>query len=293
MIKQLKKIKHALEAFMWIIYYKFVNIFSDKESYKVLWDVNEKNFGDILTPFILEALTDKKIVRIQKSQYYLHEHYFVIGSILQRATKFTKVWGSGFIDENCQCIQAPLHVYAVRGPKSREKLLNAGVQCPEIYGDPALLLPKIYFPKKIEKKYKLGIIPHYIDKKISWLDKIKNNEEIKVIDIQVDNPISFIDELLSCEKIASSSLHGIITADAYGIPSVWLEFSENVKGNGFKFIDYFLSVGRKDKKPLVVTDNIGLTEIYDSFYDYKINIDLDKLMDACPFFARKYLKKIQ
>ena len=87
----------------------------------------------------------------------------IIGSILDRGTKSSIIWGAGLISEDSEPIEIPKKIYAVRGPKTREKLLKSGIDCPEIYGDPALLLPKIYNPK-IEKKYELGVIPHYIDK---------------------------------------------------------------------------------------------------------------------------------
>ena len=83
--------------------------------------------------------------------------------------------------------------------------------------------------------------------------------------------------------IAASSLHGVIAADAYGVPSTWIELSDKVIGKGFKFRDYFMSVGRTDREPLIVNETTKLKEVYDKFYDYKINIDLDKLWEACPF----------
>lgn len=181
-----------------------------------------------------------------------------------------------------KCIEKPKKILAVRGPKTREVLLERGIDCPEVYGDPALLLPKIYNPK-IEKKYRLGIVPHYVDKNNKWLAKLDDHNEVLILNILEKNPYKFIDALLSCEKIASSSLHGIITSDAYGIPSIWLEFSKNIAGEGFKFQDYFLSVGRTDKNPLIVNEYTTLDNIYKSFYHYSLNIDLEKLLRAAPF----------
>ena len=44
-----------------------------------------------------------------------------------------------------------------------------------------------------------------------------------------------------------------------------------------------MSVGRKDREPLVINETTRLKEVYDKFYNYKIDIDLNKLWDACPF----------
>ena len=53
-----------------------------------------------------------------------------------------------------------------------------------------------------------------------------------------------IDEILKCNKIVSSSLHGIVLAEAYGIPAKWEKYSDDVLGNGFKFRDYLSGTGR-------------------------------------------------
>lgn len=285
----IKKIKHIIEAVIYGSYYKFMHTFFNKNSYKVSWDSKYNNFGDIVTPYILSNITDEKIEQINKSQFYPYEHYLVIGSILDRSTENTIIWGSGFISEDSILLGKPKKIYAVRGPKTREKLLNMGIDCPEVYGDPALLLPQIYYPE-VEKKYKLGIIPHYIDKNTPWLNNIAKDYDVKIIDIQVDDPLIFIREILSCEKIASSSLHGVITADAYSIPSVWIEFSNNVKGNGFKFFDYFLSVGRKEEGPLIIKEKITILDVLNNFSNYKIKINLEKLLKACPFTDKDRVK---
>ncbi|HEY3274478.1 MAG TPA: polysaccharide pyruvyl transferase family protein [Methanocella sp.] len=212
--------------------------------------------------------------------------YAVIGSILDRTDlnqyiKNTIIWGPGFVSESGRLAGAPAKICAVRGPLSREILVKQKIDCPEIYGDPALLYPRFYLPEK-EKKYRLGIIPHYVDKSSDAIKNLAGSPEVKIIDIE--RPINdVVDQICSCKYIASSSLHGIIAADAYHIPSLWMKISENVVGNGFKFRDYFASVGRRDEKPLAITEKSTIDDIYGSFGNYKIDIDLDALLEACPF----------
>ncbi len=238
------------------------------------------NFGDVINPIVFEKFSGKKTTWVEP-EFYNKENYLAIGSILEFATSDSIVWGSGFLRKDGKCLGRPKKICAVRGPLTREILLKEGIECPEIYGDPALLLPKIYKPK-ITQKYRLGVVPHYVDKNHEWLKTIQNDPSVKILDIQEKDPYKFIDDLLSCEKIASSSLHGVIVADAYEIPSIWIEFSDNVKGEGFKFFDYFQSVHRDNEKPLKVIESTQLCEIYSQFKNYKIEIDLDALYNAFP-----------
>lgn len=241
--------------------------------------ITYNNWGDIINRSFVEMVfgVQPEIVSLYKQ--LKEKNYLFIGSILKYTDNKSIVWGAGFIEEGAVCKQKPEKILAVRGPLTRKALLKQGISCPEVYGDPILLLPRFYQPK-IKKKYKLGIVPHEVDQDERWLDKI-NNSKIKIINIK-QKDFKFVDEVLECEKIASSSLHGLIVADAYGIPSIWLEFSDKVIGNGFKFRDYFASVGREDKKPLRVTDKVTVFDIMNSTKDYKIKIDLDKLWNARP-----------
>jgi hypothetical protein len=63
-----------------------------------------------------------------------------------------------------------------------------------------------------------------------------------VIDVRRE-PEAVFRDVAACESILSSSLHGLITADSFGIPSAWIELSSKVLGDGFKFRDYFSSIG--------------------------------------------------
>jgi pyruvyltransferase len=241
-----------------------------------------KNWGDALNPILAKLISNKEIVSIPLKDDSNIFRYYMIGSILHSVNSNNSiVWGSGFISINDKIPKKPKEIHAVRGKLTRNLLLKQGCSCPEIYGDPALLYPKYYFPK-INKKYKLGIIPHYIDANNIWLNQFKNNNEILIINI-LEGINKVVDDILSCDCIISSSLHGIIAADSYNIPSLWVEFSDKVIGNGFKFRDYFSSVNRIDTTPIKIDTTTKLADIMNQFYDYKIDIDLEKLYNSCPF----------
>jgi pyruvyltransferase len=207
----------------------------------------------------------------------------VCGSVLGWSDSNTIVWGAGFISNSTfiTTIKTPKKICAVRGKLTREMLLKRDIDCPEVYGDPVLLMPKFYNPN-IRKKHELGIIPHHIDKVL--IPKLKEQfPNAYLIDIQ-GGTYTIINEILSCKRIVSSALHGIIGADAYGIPSIWIKLSDKVLGKGFKFRDYFSSVNRTDREPLIWTPQTKLEDIENKFKIYnKPEIDIEPLWNSCPF----------
>lgn len=264
-----------------------VKIIASKEQYIIAfwWTGIENNWGDALNPILIESMTGKKpILSTEVFNVKKNNVYCVIGSILEAVSEENLiVWGSGFISSNSQFKVKPKKICAVRGPRTRELILKNGVYCPEIYGDPAILYPCFYRPK-IEKKYKLGIIPHYVDQSNPLLDRFKNEPSVLIIDI-LSGVKKVVDDICSCERVASSSLHGIIAADSYGIPAIWIEFSKKVAGNGFKFYDYFESVGRENEIPLIVTQNTTIKEVINQYKDYRVKLDINKFIDSCPFIT--------
>jgi len=273
---------------VWFFYYIGLEKLYKNKKVFLYWFNLTQNFGDTINPIFIEHLSGKKVQRVDPKRSPI-EHIIAIGSVMEHCSSKSVIWGSGFISATSELTTFPNKVLAVRGPKSRQRLLEYGITCPEVYGDPILLLPKIYTPKT-DKKYKYGFVPHFSDKNEPWLkSNIEDNENILIIDLQKDNVFEVIDEIASCERIVSSSLHGIITADAYEIPSVWIEFSDKVIGKGFKFLDYFESVGRKDTEAYRVEPTSTLEDIEALFYDYSISIDLDLLLEAAPFKVKKEL----
>ena len=109
-----------------------------------------------------------------------------------------------------------------------------------------------------------------------------NNPDVLMIDI-LGGINQVVDKICSCEYIASSSLHGIIASDAYRVPSPWIRLSDRVAGGGFKFRDYFQAVNRNDDEPMLIEKDISVQDILGSINSSTISIDLNKLIEVCPF----------
>jgi len=198
------------------------------------------------------------------------------------------VWGTGCIDSR-RIGGSPKKIYSVRGTITRGELLNRGISCPEIYGDPALLYPMIYNPK-IEKKYKWGIIPHYIEFESERDIQILRNLEqqgFKIIDICAGKD-KFIDELLEVENVVSSSLHGLIAADAYGIPNARVNISNKLIGGHFKFKDYCMSMGREIDYGLQLKSNTKLKEIEELHFNTDITFDGEEYLKSGPWLSNEF-----
>lgn len=262
----------------------------------VAWCLSN-NFGDALAPWLAKKITGQDPVYCSPNPDF--EHYIITGSILNWATRKSIVWGAGLANYS-DLINTEVDVRAVRGPITRLRCLSLGIKCRPIYGDPSLLLPRFYEPKRNRPRAKVGLVPHYIDQ-VRVFPNYKSNADIKVINI-LDGVESVVEDIVTCDKIVSSSLHGLCVADAYGIPNVLVKFSDSIGGDGLKFLDYFLSVGRMEK-----VDGINFLDVRDNPVrptDYWVNlsyglgkVNADPLMAFCPFdpkgdpvgAAKKYL----
>lgn len=198
------------------------------------WYRGDHNFGDQLAPFVLQAVTGE--LPIWVSRHYRGK-VLGVGSVIHNLQDGDVVWGTGALRNTPVEPRPTARILAVRGPLTR-KLLHADV--PEIYGDPALLLPR-YYDQAQEKVYDVGVVPHYVDNPFM---RLPQDPSILIIDVQADWR-QVVDGIRKCWSIVSSSLHGLIVAEAYGIPATWVSAGDRVRGGSFKFHDYYLATGRE------------------------------------------------
>lgn len=247
------------------------------------WYNVDTNFGDMVTPYLLSRLTGREVVFEPKESD--NTTLIAVGSILHIGDNATcEVWGSGVIADD-RPITPPANVHAVRGPMSRDYLAKQGIPAPEVYGDPAILLPLVFNPQP-EKRYDWGIIPHHVDAHSPWIDRMRSKDGVKIINV-MDPLEQVLTEIASCRNIASSSLHGLVAADAYGIPNTWLRLSDRVLGNGFKFHDYQLSLGTASPAVEVKPDT-DLRQLAENAILRDVKPLVKALLAACPVLNTPY-----
>ena len=167
----------------------------------------------------------------------------VVGSVLSNCYPTDSVWGAGCIAPGeIGHSKGKLQIHALRGPLTLQELRKS-FDVPAIpFGDPALLMGRIHKLSSSQPDYEYGVIPHWVDLGLLAVEKLRHLG-VKVIDIRQSTE-DLLNEISSVKKLLSSSLHGLILADSMSIPNCRVQFSSNVIGGDFKFLDYCLSVGR-------------------------------------------------
>lgn len=209
------------------------------------------NFGDDLSPLLISNLLKANA----EHSNFITADILGIGSILNfwkfkgnRTLRnilhnFTShnpiaIWGAGLISPTK--IFLPNHdILAVRGPLTAKYL---GLKSLSVFGDPGILAPDLVSGE--QKTGLIGIIPHYVDKNNPIVKKLPNDEGLKIIDVE-SHCVTVLKEISRCDYIVSSSLHGLICADAYGIPNVRITLSDKIRGGDFKYEDYCFGIERK------------------------------------------------
>lgn len=278
--------------------YPVLNLFTElfSKNYKIITASVTPlvhNWGDDMSSKIIHLINPKLKTITKRYSFNVrgYDDYLCIGSIISWMTSSKSIiWGSGVVYPNQKLKFKPKEVLAVRGPLTRKYLLEQGVSCPEIYGDPALLFPRYYkipLGLKANKPYILGVIPHFRDKNNPLIKKLENRKDILIIDVTNITPWHrFIDQINSCNYIVSSSLHGIILSDAYGIPNIWVEFKDGERKR-FAFIDYMMSVARSEEEGFPIDETTTVETLLSECQKWKgIDINLDKLISVCPFIDR-------
>lgn len=243
----------------------------------VFWARSQhKNWGDDLNPWLFEKLTGKKAV------YCPHpscRRFIMVGSILTSGSNYDTCWGTGLISEKL-CTPLKLSkALAVRGPLSAQELEKSGIEPPSIYGDPGLIASHLTNFSQ-NKKYKISIIPHYIDRKEGEAFAKEKGYNV----INVDLPIEkFIEEIACSEQVWSSSLHGIICPESMGIPTMWIKFSDRIIGGSFKYNDYFLGTQRSISQPVEVSTVSTNLESIRFLEPFDIDKTVQDLMSVFPY----------
>jgi hypothetical protein len=230
---------------------------------KVYWSKcghGHGNFGDKITPLLLKHLE----IPVEWSPPE-HAELIGVGSILEKVPENFKgmIWTTGFMHASSRRLFSQARVLGVRGKLTLERI-DCARRGDVLLGDAGLLCDEL--SPAACPKYKLGIIPHFVDVDDPFVKKLAaRSSDVRVIDICADTS-EVMRGVAECEHIISSSLHGLILADSLGIPNRWLKLNrgpEIVTGDDFKYRDYY-SVFGSLPDPLHLTAATTLDEVLNS-----------------------------
>ena len=146
-----------------------------------------------------------------------------------------------------------------------------------------LCLPRYYQPV-VKQNDKIVIIPHVSCVQEAY-ELCQTSEKITILNpCKFKSWKEFVDIIVSSKLVLSASLHGLIVADAYGIPNVWVSFPNHAHpDSNFKFRDYFNSVGKESISTPISIVNIDINDVEKYIRNWSAPvIDIDKLLSACP-----------
>lgn len=194
------------------------------------------NFGDLIGPILVARIAAEMGLQEPSENRRL----VVVGSIMKLTRPGDVVWGAGINGKSMDSGAAPLlDVRAVRGPRTRERLLSTGMNVPPIYGDPALLWAR-YWTREwyvgtnpVEATHPVSVIPNFHDYGRTKGDGVIN---------PLQHPHDVIRRIAMSEFVCGSSLHGIVLAESFGIPARLVRSDTEP---GFKYDDYYAGTGRE------------------------------------------------
>jgi pyruvyltransferase len=208
---------------------------------RAYWWNEQPNFGDAMNPVLLHRLFGVDVVWADLADADLT----AAGSVIQWITPIQHrrreplaVWGSGYIFADEPPPSADHVTFAaVRGARSAEL---SGLSPSVALGDPGLLASlAIEGPRH---RRGIGFVPHLWHLRNPLLRRIIESVNGILIDVTAD-PLQTIERIAGCDFVFSTSLHGLVIADSFGIPNCWFTLDPPLFGGEWKFADYYSAFG--------------------------------------------------
>ncbi|WP_104103984.1 polysaccharide pyruvyl transferase family protein [Arthrobacter sp. 08Y14] len=260
-----------------------------------LWWDKKPNFGDAIGPWLISKIANKSPIN-GHGRKLSSPPLMTVGSILNLIERDeTVVWGTGLMGPLSDAAVQQLSTFenvsvrAVRGRLTRDEVVEKlGWEVPEVFGDPGLLLPRFLpIPKGREQKDLVAVVPHYLH--MDYFKQLESNS-VRVLDVQ-DGLERVVRQIATARVCLSTSLHGVIIAQAYGVPWVWVRVEDHkLGGDTFKFEDFFSTLDVSAVRSVdVAKDDIAAFDVHavaDAAALPELQISLDALLLSFPLMAQ-------
>lgn len=223
------------------------------DSIRLYWWKGVPNFGDALSALVVAHVSGRAVRHAGPKNCEM----LAIGSLIQVMRRNygdpapdgrrPVIWGAGLLHPVGSIgFLENVEVALLRGPLSAD-LLGLRMRA---FGDPGLLVGDLLgeLPARADR---VALVPHHSMLADPALAALLDAEPaLELIDVAGD-ALEVCRRIASCRHVISASLHGLIVADACGVPSTWLMPGGQ---QHLKYYDYAASVGRPLDMPLTLDE---------------------------------------
>ncbi|PPL00256.1 polysaccharide pyruvyl transferase family protein [Parapedobacter indicus] len=236
-----------------------------------------QNFGDYLSIVVVGELLRR--ASTLNTLPPVDGRMLAIGSIIHFAQDNDIIWGSGVNGKMDRADHrfSNLDIRMLRGPRTKHFLEEMGIRVDcNVFGDPALLIPHLFPKLKYRpKKDKHIVIPN--------LNELEQVQKLVPSEVRLVSPVGYwrkiTEEILTSESVITSSLHGLILAEVFGVP---VRFVHPIGGETlFKYEDYLEGTGRVMSTVPPSFENGFSLEMGVSFP--KPQVDITRMLESFPF----------
>lgn len=202
-----------------------------------------RNPGDELGPQLVAAVLSQRDSHLQNWRRR-GKRLLTVGSVVQLARTGDVVWGAGLrTPELASVLPRNIELRAVRGPLTADAIrAKLGIDC-RVFGDPGLLAPRLFglqprsaadAARRLEGHPRVLFLSHFADPRTP----ARGMEHRRM----VGEPRTILHAIERADVVLASALHGIVLAEAMGVPTVWL--GGLAREPEFKFLDYYAGTQR-------------------------------------------------
>jgi hypothetical protein len=229
--------------------------FSAESSMRLSWWSHPYpgNYGDWLSPYLTQKYSHKRIEFQPLNAPTKEAHLIAIGSIGRFIKKTSIVVGTGVSSDEF-LLEPNAKYFSLRGPRTAELLKKSGGPTVDSFGDPAILVSRIYPVIRGETNGKVALVRHPSHRSLP-IRRPENIDELSLLRSHPSQIEEFFIALNHYDAVVTSALHVFITCQAYGIPVALVTFKGfegAVHGNGLKYSDYSEGVGMSALSPTSV-----------------------------------------
>ncbi|AGI69049.1 hypothetical protein OAN307_c35760 [Octadecabacter antarcticus 307] len=224
---------------------------------RLFWYKKEQNFGDAISRTIVSHVSGRDVTW---SAHHRCEMY-ALGSLIKTVCNHQGVprekgrkpfiWGAGAMSGLADLkFLKNVRVALLRGPITAALLQRDD----RVFGDAGMLIADA-LGERPDREDVVGLVPHmHFADDPRFIKIAADNPRIKLIDVRDPDAHKVVAQIAGCSHVISQSLHGLVTADAFGIPNTWLD-PLGIHGSAMlKFHDYAAGIGRAMGNPIEPSD---------------------------------------